>query len=356
MKKYILTAAFAVVQMSAIAQTVNIHFKNGQKIEYPSSNVDYIDFSEKAADPALTAGEAVDLGLSVYWASCNLGAEKPEEYGDYYAWGETKPKYRFNPEDYTYYNVSTTLYNEIGNDISGTEYDAATVNLGSDWRMPTESEMRELIDRCSWEWMQLSGINGYKVIGPNGNSIFLPQTGHKYYDLGGWNERSYYHTSTQERNDAAYHLDFSNSFLGITGYMTAHKFYGISIRPVTNNPNAGGIITDHSQDHLVTDKVSASFLGGAYTSINGNIQYGSQLNVRFSNGSTETVTLTKIQLGDASTGTGGNNMLDSEVEVAAGESKSYTVTVGLGGLTKPVIRFTYRYNKKNYVAEATWNL
>ena len=97
-------------------------------------------------------------------------------------------------------------------------------------------------------------------------------------------------------------------------------------------------------------------MGGAYSSINGKIQSGSQLNVRFSNGSSETVTLTKIHLGDAATGSEGNNMLSSEVEVAAGEAKGYTVTVGAGGLTTPVIRFTYRYNNKSYVAEATWNL
>ena len=348
MKKYILAAALAVVQMSAIAQTVNVHFKNGQKIEYPSSNVDYIDFSEKAADPTLTASEAVDLGLSVYWASCNLGAEKPEEYGEYYAWGETKPKSSYTQENYAYYNASTTQYINIGSDISGTEYDAATVNLGSDWRMPTEVQMQELIDNCKWEWTQINAVNGYKVIGPNGNSIFLPAAGYYLYGLARLNEFSLYYLSNSKQLWG----------LGSMPYTSlSTRYEGCPIRPVTFNSNLCSVTPiDHSQDHLVTDKITASFLGGAYSSINGKIQYGSQLNIRFSNGSTEAVTLTKIQLGDASTGSEGNNMLDSEVEVAAGESKSYTVTVGLGGLTKPVIRFTYRYNKKNYVAEATWNL
>jgi len=356
MKKVILSIISAVFAANLSAQTVNVHFKNGQTINFPSSNVDYVDFSAKAPDPTVTTGQAVDLGLSVYWASCNLGAEKPEEYGDYYAWGETKPKNRYNKEDYAFYNESTTLYNEIGNEISGTAYDAATVNLGSDWRMPTKSEMQELIDRCSWVWTQISGINGYKVIGPNGNSIFLPMSGYKCYQLYYLDDSQYY-TSTQDRNDAAYCLRFSNSFHVINGSTTSKKHYGLSIRPVTKNPNASsGTPTDHSQDHLVTDKVKASFLGGAYSSINGKIQSGSQLNVRFSNGSSEAVTLTKIQLGDAATGSEGNNMLNSEVEVAAGEAKGYTVTVGAGGLTTPVIRFTYRYNNKNYVAEATWNL
>lgn len=110
MKKLILTLVVATTQMIVVAQTVNIHFKNGQKIEYPSANVDYVDFSEKASDPVLTAGTVVDLGLSVYWASCNLGAEKPEEFGNYYAWGETKPKNSYSFNNYTYYDANTTQY------------------------------------------------------------------------------------------------------------------------------------------------------------------------------------------------------------------------------------------------------
>ena len=177
MKKYILTAAVAALQMVAVAQTVNVHFKNGQTIQYPSSNVDYVDFSEKAADPTVSAGQVVDLGLSVYWASCNVGAESPEEYGDYYAWGETKTKNSYTLDNYSYYNNSTKQYIDIGSDIACTQYDAATANLGSDWRMPTRQEMIELKDKCTWEWTQISNVNGYKVTGPNGNTIFLPAAG-----------------------------------------------------------------------------------------------------------------------------------------------------------------------------------
>ena len=357
MKKYILLVAAVVCQLAAQAQTVNVHFKNGQKIQFSSENVDYVDFSEKAPDPTVSAGQVVDLGLSVYWASCNLGAEKPEEYGEYYAWGETKPKSSYSIANYSYFNNDTKVYTDIGEDISGTEYDAATVNLGADWRMPTKDEMQELIDNCIWEWTQINGINGYKATSKiNNNSIFLPAAG-KYYsgtiiiykneDLEYW---------TANKSDAE-HSYFVDKGILSTGWMHGTlKYGGLSIRPVTSNPNAGDTPTDHSQDHLVTDKVTASFLGGAYSSINGKIQSGSKLNVRFNNGSTEAVTLTKIQLGDAATGSEGNNMLNEEVEVKAGEAKSYTVTVGAGGLTTPVIRCTYRYNKKNYVAEATWNL
>ncbi len=349
MKKVILSIISVAFAANVSAQTVNVHFKNGQKIEFPSSNVDYVDFSIKAPDPTVSAGQVVDLGLSVYWASCNLGAEKPEEYGDYYAWGETKPKSSYTKDNYSYYNASTTQYIDIGNDISGTQYDAATANLGSDWRIPTNEEMGELIKKCTWEWTQISEINGYKVTGPNGNSIFLPANG---YSLGAQNKENRYWTASNYK----YLYGQANKMPYLSSYKD-YPYTGFSIRPVTKNPNASsGTPTDHSQDHLVTDKVKASFLGGAYSSINGKIQSGSQLNVRFSNGSSETVTLTKIQLGDAATGSEGNNMLSSEVEVAAGEAKGYTVTVGYGGITTPVIRFTYRYNNKDYVAEATWNL
>lgn len=354
MKKVILSIISVAFAVNLSAQTVNVHFKNGQIIEYPSSNVDYVDFSAKASEPTVSAGQVVDLGLSVYWASCNLGAEKPEEYGDYYAWGETKPKSSYTEDNYSYYNVNTARYIDIGSEIGGTQYDAATVNLGNDWRMPTSGEIRELLNNCTWEWTQINSVNGYKVIGPNGNSIFLPAAGCYYSYNSGLNKNLNYLTSTSGSGAYCSSLvkNVSNAVI-----IPSDKWPGRSIRPVTSNPNASsGTPTDHSQDHLVTDKVKAAFLGGAYSSINGKIQSGSQLNVRFSNGSSETVTLTKIQLGDAATGSEGNNMLSSEVEVAAGEAKGYTVTVGAGGLTTPVIRFTYRYNNKNYVAEATWNL
>lgn len=354
MKKVILSIISVTFAANLSAQTVNVHFKNGQTINFPSSNVDYVDFSAKAPDPTVTTGQAVDLGLSVYWASCNLGAEKPEEYGDYYAWGETKPKSSYTAENYSYYNANTTQHIDIGSDISGTQYDAATVILGNDWRMPTKAEMQELMNKCEWTWTQINNKNGYLITGKNGNTIFLPDACLANHN-GPLSSRGelYYSTSTLESSQVRC-LQGSSSRITL-GYCA--RITGLVIRPVTSNPNANsGTPTDHSQDHLVTDKVKASFLGGAYSSINGKIQSGSQLNVRFSNGSSEAVTLTKIQLGDAATGSEGNNMLSSEVEVAAGEAKGYTVTVGYGGITTPVIRFTYRYNNKDYVAEATWNL
>ena len=125
--------------------------------------------------PSVTAGAAIDLGLSVKWASCNVGATKPEEYGGYYAWGETEEKNSYYESDYLYYNNGS--YTNIGSDISGTQYDVATVKWGGNWRMPTAAEIDELTDNCTWQWTTVNGVKGHRVTGPNGNSIFLPAAG-----------------------------------------------------------------------------------------------------------------------------------------------------------------------------------
>ena len=118
--------------------------------------------------------EGVDLGLpsGVKWATCNLDASKPYEYGEYYAWGEIEPttdKYIWGVKE------------DLGiSEISGTEYDAATHKWGGSWRMPTIDEMEELVDKCIWQWAEQKGKYGYKVTGPNGNFIFLPAAGYRY--------------------------------------------------------------------------------------------------------------------------------------------------------------------------------
>ncbi len=121
--------------------------------------------------------EAIDLGLSVKWASCNVGASNPEDYGGYYAWGEIERKDSYKKEDYLYYYGD---FVDIGSNISGTKYDVAHVKWGGDWRMPTIAELQELLDNCDWTWTIQNGVNGYKVTASNGNSIFLPATGYRY--------------------------------------------------------------------------------------------------------------------------------------------------------------------------------
>ena len=350
MKRTIISIAIAALATSLSAQTVNVHFKNGQTIVFPSGNVEFVDFSEKAPDPTVSAGAVVDLGLSVYWCSCNVGAEAPEEYGDYYAWGETKPKSSYLQKNYAFYDDNTKTYTNIGNDISGTEYDAATANLGNDWRMPTKAEIKELRDNCTWEWVQIKSINGYKVTGSNGNSIFIPAAGF-------YLSSSKMYVGEKDGNDfwsaTSTSTEYAHTCNNLYDGSGRPKYYGLCIRPVTSNPNAGGDPIDHSNDHLVTDNVSAAFTGGSISSINGIIRSGSVLNVKFTNASNEAVTLIGAEIHDSGN-SAGNNLLSEDVEVAASTSKSYSVTLG-SNMAKPVICFTYRYNGKKYKAEATYS-
>ena len=123
--------------------------------------------------------EAVDLGLSVKWASHNVGATKPEEYGGYYAWGETEEKEGYFEYNYEHRDFVTGKYTDIGYNISASIYDVAHVDWKNGWRIPTSSEFVELIKECQWEDVECTGVKGRKVTGKNGNSIFLPFNGAK---------------------------------------------------------------------------------------------------------------------------------------------------------------------------------
>ena len=134
----------------------------------------------------------VDLGLSVKWATCNVGADTPEDYGDYFAWGETSPKTTYNWSTYKYCNGSydtmtkycvESYYGTVDNKTTlELSDDAARVNWGGKWRMPTKAEQDELrnTSNCTWTWTIQNGVNGYKVTSKrNGNSIFLPAAGYR---------------------------------------------------------------------------------------------------------------------------------------------------------------------------------
>lgn len=172
----------------------------------------------------------VDLGLpsGKKWATCNVGASSPEDYGDYFAWGETNPKAEYTDEN-------SLTYGEQMGDISGNaQYDAATVNWGGGWRMPRKAEMLELVDHCEWEWTQLNGVNGARVIGPNGSSIFLPAAGNRYgssLNLAG--DYGDYWSSTPYDgyfDDSAYDLFFYD---GSEHVGNGNRYYGQTVRPIT---------------------------------------------------------------------------------------------------------------------------
>lgn len=182
--------------------------------------------------------EAVDLGLSVKWASCNVGATKPEEYGDYFAWGETNPKEVYDLETYKYVKIIATdefvrcEYEDLGN-ISGTQYDAASVNWGGSWRMPTQAEQEELLDNCTWTWTTQNGVNGMEVTGPNGNSIFLPAAGYclgSSFDSVGSYGCYWSSTPFEEQEDFAFFFYIYSEYHGWDWY---NRYYGRSVRPVS---------------------------------------------------------------------------------------------------------------------------
>ncbi len=197
----------------------------------------YFGLSVRPVEDYPSPSEPVDLGLSVKWASHNVGATKPEEFGGYFAWGETVERSLYNENSYKYYQTKYESWNHIGNNIVGTEYDAAYVRWGGNWRMPSEAEMEELEEQCSWEWTTFNGVNGYKVTGPNGNSIFLPAAGKRinsslynstkgYYWAG--SRPDYYEEGTTLKGMASV-LELSSEESHWYGH---NRCNGCSIRPV----------------------------------------------------------------------------------------------------------------------------
>ncbi len=166
----------------------------------------------------------VDLGLSVKWATCNVGAANPEEAGSYFAWGEIVEKSEYTWDTYKYGRNPLDV-DKIGMDIKATEYDAAYVNWSKDWRMPTEAEAGELISKCQFKADTRNGIEGYTVTGPNGASIFFPK--HK-------EGSSYWTSSCPNQEESAITLYFIKDKYGQIKPATSgrYRMFGYPIRPV----------------------------------------------------------------------------------------------------------------------------
>ena len=177
----------------------------------------------------------VDLGLSVKWATTNVGAETPEQYGDYYAWGETEPKETYGWATYKWGTSSNlTKYNTTdGKTVLDLDDDAAYVNWGGNWRMPSKEEVNELTQQCSWIWTTHNNVYGYKVTGPNGNSIFLPAAGYKgagpTYTAG---EDGLYWTITLEKGHYSYLIVLHNDAPPTEASTKGTRCFGFTIRPV----------------------------------------------------------------------------------------------------------------------------
>lgn len=189
----------------------------------------------------------IDLGLpsGTKWACCNVGADKPEAYGGYYAWGETEEKNYYSRATYQYCTDSNgdgyVDFNEmtnLGSDIAGTGYDVAHVKWGGSWVMPSLDQIKELLNKCSTQWTTKNGVNGRTFTGPSGGTIFLPAAGCRWEGLEGAGYNGYYWSSTRVPSDDSYDactLSFNSGGAYWSDYYDGghYRWYGYTVRPVS---------------------------------------------------------------------------------------------------------------------------
>ena len=241
--------------------TINIKLENGRvKGEDGKEHTLTANYSGTMTEIGGGGGsteEYVDLGLSVKWAKCNLGASKPSDYGSYYAWGETEPKAEYTWATYKWMQAGQsdemhiTKYTIADGQTEGIWYDAggkfigdnkttleaaddaAIANLGSPWRMPSFYEIQELRDNCTWTWTTQNGVKGYEVKSKkNGNSIFLPAAGCRDRSILNYagSQGFYWSSSLSTRySDCARRLCLTSDDYD-WGY--SYRYYGFTVRPV----------------------------------------------------------------------------------------------------------------------------
>ena len=211
------------------------------KIASDGTTAEALTWSEYEEENVINGHEYVDLGLpsGLKWATCNVGANNPEDYGNYYAWGETATKSEYTEDNSLTYGLGISALQAQGiidgNSNLTPQHDAATANWGGSWRMPTREQMKELVEHCEWEWTQVNGVNGAKVIGPNGSCIFLPAAG---YRNGPWlynnGDNGYCWSSTPLVSNDYYYAYFLHFYDGDEyvgwGYDLS---LGFTVRPIT---------------------------------------------------------------------------------------------------------------------------
>ncbi len=184
----------------------------------------------------------IDLGLSVKWATCNVGATVPEEYGGYYAWGEIEEKSFYGWSTYKWCNGSKESITKYCTDSSFGIVDNKTVLIddvahvkwGGTWRMPTIEEQKELLNNCTWTWTTQNGVKGYKVTSKtNGNSIFLPAAGYRYgTEVYGRGSDGYYWSSSLYSDDCSHACRLYFFYSGYYDWGYNYRYNGRSVRPV----------------------------------------------------------------------------------------------------------------------------
>lgn len=263
---YVLITEAAPLDESFFVATAKIVDVESAKIEKSANSIISVNPSQMKSDCKLLTYELlnvssnkketheanheyVDLGLSVKWATCNVGASKPEDYGEYYAWGETVTKITYTWINYHFrtsgdsednvrfnkYNTSSSRGSVDNKTILDIADDVANIKWGGGWRMPTQSEFQELMDYCTWTWTTQNGVNGYRVTGIKSGytdrSIFLPAAGYRYdtslHDAGSY---GYYWSSSLY---AGYPRDAWLLYFYSGNHITYfYRGYGLSVRPV----------------------------------------------------------------------------------------------------------------------------
>lgn len=196
-------------------------------------------------EPVEDTHEYVDLGLpsGTLWATCNIGATNPEDAGMYFAWGETSGKSSFDWSNYQHCNgtsssmtkyCTSSSYGIVDNKtVLDSTDDAATVNWGENWRMPTKAEFEELNSKCTRTWVTINNMSGFTFKGPNGKSIFIPAAGkNNKLENSIWSPAGCYWTSTLGTNNTPYNVDFDRPGFYIDCNTSGYKYLGQSVRPV----------------------------------------------------------------------------------------------------------------------------
>ena len=254
------TASKSTSKTTTKAESSSATKTNTTKASTPSNSSTASTTSSSATTTTIkmhNGHEYVDLGLSVKWATCNIGAYKPEDYGGYFAWGERTPKDTYDWISYKWCKGSSgtfTKYNDMGSsgrvDNKRTldyEDDAARAYRGGSWRMPTDAEWTELRSKCTWTYTTQNGIKGYRVTSKrNGNSIFLPAAGHRvnsdiYYE----NSYGYYWSSSLYANlpENGVTIDFTSTLVHGS---SCYRCCGLSIRPVCQPSSSSTTATSSS--------------------------------------------------------------------------------------------------------------
>lgn len=219
-----LPALIRMLQPRYVPKQLLVYRKGKLPLRFNICDIDSIRFEMPKEDPY----GWVDLGLSVMWATCNVGASQPEEYGNYYAWGETETKASYTTNTYSHYSNGT--YTKLPDNIANTTYDAAHMLREYTWRMPTLAEMDELATQCTWKWTAQNGVNGYLVVGPSGKSIFLPAAGHMRDVPINVGFTGFYWTATDDNSTPAKAMYLN--FTAHDQHWTTFRAYGMPIRAV----------------------------------------------------------------------------------------------------------------------------